>query len=217
MTRTELRNSRAQRTRRKRARRIRRMRSIMIVILVISAVLCGTRLAKNMRYSGINAEDGVPLLLQTDERWKDTPYGNSTIEISGCGPTCLSMVLVALTGNQDMTPASVAEFSQTNGYYVDGIGTSWSLMSDGAKKLGLKVKELPLDEKTIADRLNNGYPVICSVTRGDFTDEGHFIVLTSYENGSFRVNDPNSSVNSARAWSYDRLKGQISAMWTYRG
>ena len=176
----------------------------------------GAHLAQTAHYGGIDAKTGVPLLLQTDERWKSAPYGSSTVEISGCGPTCLSMVIMALTGDQSMTPDAIAQFSEQNGYYVDGVGTSWSLMTSGAKELGLKVKEVSLSENVIADKLRDGYPIICSVRQGDFTDEGHFIVLTSYENGTIRVNDPNSEINSIKSWSYDRLKGQISAMWTYR-
>lgn len=215
MTRTEIRHRKEERIRKKRKKRVKRLRAVLILMLAVSATVCGIHMAKIMR-GGIDAETGVPLFLQTDERWKDTPYGNSTVGISGCGPTCLSMVFTALTQNQSMTPDAVAQFSEQNGYYVDGVGTSWSLMSSGAKKLGLKVKEVPLSEEIIADKLSNGYPIICSVTQGDFTNEGHFIVLTAYDNGIIRVNDPNSEVNSRKSWSYDRLKGQISAMWVYR-
>lgn len=215
MTRAEIRYTRAERTKRRRKKRMRKLRTALIFIIAVTAMLYGMHLAKTTRGSGVGS-GGVPLFLQTDAQWGSLPYGNSTIEISGCGPTCLAMVTAALTENQNMTPDAIAKFSEENGYYVDGVGTSWSLMSDGAKKLGLKVKEIPLDESTVIDRLNNGYPIICSVTRGDFTDEGHFIVLTAYENGAIRVNDPNSEVNSTKSWSYDRLKGQISAMWSYR-
>lgn len=215
MTRTEIRYSRAERIRRRRKKRMRRFRTALIFIVAVTAMLGGIHLAKITRGNGVGT-GGVPLFLQTDPRWKDVQYGNSTIEISGCGPACLAMVTSALTGNQDTTPVTVSKFAEENGYYVDGIGTSWSLMSDGAKKLGLRVREIPLDESTVADRLTDGYPIICSVTRGDFTNEGHFIVLTAYENGVIRVNDPNSEINSTKLWTYDRLKGQISAMWSYK-
>lgn len=216
MTRTEFRNTRAARLRKKRQRRMKRLRALLILTLAVFAAAGGVNLARMARGGGIDLENGVPLLLQTDERWKDAPYGSSTVEISGCGPTCLSMVIMALTQNQSMTPDAVAQFSEQNGYYVDGVGTSWSLMTSGAKELGLRVREVSLSEDVIADKLNDGYPIICSVTQGDFTNEGHFIVLTSYENGIIRVNDPNSEENSKKSWSYDRLKGQISAMWMYR-
>ena len=56
-------------------------------------------------------EESFPLLLQWDKRWGYAPYGGSIIGLSGCGPTCLSMVLITLTGNETQTPAQVAQFS----------------------------------------------------------------------------------------------------------
>lgn len=215
MAQTNLRNNRAERLRRKRKRRRQRIKTVLIFILTAAALISGVKLAKSVRYSGMGNNGSVPLLLQTDDKWNNLPYGSSTVGISGCGPTCLSMVITALTDSQNMTPDAVADFSAANGYYVDGVGTSWSLMSDGARRLGLKVKEISLDEGIIADKLEHGYPIICSVTKGDFTNEGHFIVLTSYNDGIIHVNDPNSSENSAKDWSYERLKGQINNLWVY--
>ena len=48
---------------------------------------------------------------------------------------------------------------------------------------------------------------------GDFTSSGHYIVLTGVEDGSFRVNDPNSRLRSQRLWSYEELEGQIRNIW----
>ena len=38
-------------------------------------------------------------------------------------------------------------------------------------------------------------------------------MLTGVEDGGIRVNDPNSVQNSAAQWEYDRLEGQIRALW----
>lgn len=67
----------------------------------------------------------IPLLLQWDPRWGYQAYGeNSCIGVSGCGPTCLSMVLYALIREETLTPDRIAAFSMENGYYIEGIGTS---------------------------------------------------------------------------------------------
>ena len=50
---------------------------------------------------------------------------------------------------------------------------------------------------------------------GDFTQAGHFIVIYAYEDGVFRVHDPNSIVRSEKTWDYDTLKGQISNLWSF--
>lgn len=156
-----------------------------------------------------------PLFLQWDKRWGYLPYGGSIIGLSGCGPTCLSMVLVSLTGNAEMTPAQVAQFSQENGYYVEGSGTSWSLMTDGASRLGLYARELSLDESVMKKALDNGQPVICSMGAGDFTSQGHFILIYGYNDEGFLVNDPNCIARSSRAWSFEKLHGQIKNLWSY--
>ena len=36
----------------------------------------------------------VPLFIQWDKRWGYEPYGTSDIGISGCGPTCMAMVIL---------------------------------------------------------------------------------------------------------------------------
>lgn len=197
----------------KRRKKRRRRRIVFLVLVPVLAALffLGRGANKPPRIS-----NGVPLFLQTDRQWSEIPYGNSTIGVSGCAPTCLSMVASA-AGNTDATPDKIAEFSEDNGYYVEGTGTKWTLMSDGAKEFGLKVRELALDEGLIKRELQNNHLIICSVGPGDFTTEGHFIVLTAYdENGEIHINDPNSAENSGRTWTYDRLAPQINAMWVYK-
>jgi hypothetical protein len=161
--------------------------------------------------------DQVPLLLQWDTRWGYQEYGTGLIGYTGCGPTCLSMVALYLTGNPDYTPAYVADYALNAGYYVAGSGTAWSLMSEGCEEFGLSAKEIALDEGVMAAALNAGKPIICSMGPGDFTDNGHFIVLTGYTGDAFTINDPNSPQRSSQVWTFDQLKGQIRNLWAYEG
>lgn len=156
-----------------------------------------------------------PLLLQWDKRWGYQPYGGSIIGLSGCGPTCLSMVLISLTGQNNMTPAQVAQFSETNGYYVEGSGTAWSLMTEGASQLGLSARELSLDEYVMKAALDAGQPIICSMGAGDFTTQGHFIMIYGYNEDGFLINDPNCIARSCQSWDFDTLRGQIKNLWAY--
>ena len=159
----------------------------------------------------------VPLFLQWDSRWGYEKYGSDMIAITGCGPTCLAMVGYYLTGDADTyDPANIAAFSEKNGYYATGYGSSWTLISEGAVKLGLDVTEIPLVEKRIKDNLAVGNPVICAMGAGDFTSSGHYIVLIGLEDGKFIVNDPNSPENSEKLWSYEQIQGQIRNLWVIR-
>ena len=161
------------------------------------------------------AEGEIPLLLQWDDRWGYGAYGSSMVAVSGCGPTCIAMVASGLTGRTDITPYTVAAYSENNGFLTKELDTSWDLMTYGCEEFGITGTMLGLDENAMANTLANGCPIICSVGPGDFTENGHFIVLTGYENGMFRVNDPNSRLRSEKTWSYDTLKDQIVNMWWY--
>jgi predicted double-glycine peptidase len=51
---------------------------------------------------------------------------------------------------------------------------------------------------------------------GDFTTQGHFIVLTGVDgDGKILLHDPNSRKNSEKAWEYERLAGQMKNLWKY--
>ncbi len=160
-------------------------------------------------------EQKFPLFLQWDKRWGYEEYGDFNIALSGCGPTCLSMVLVALNKDYDMTPKKVADFAMKNGFYVEGTGTAWSLMKEGAKELGLSAKEVSLDEDVMKNQLDAGKMLICSVGPGDFTAQGHFIVIYDYDEHGFLINDPNCVYRSSKSWSYREIVSQIKILWAY--
>ncbi|MDM8270082.1 C39 family peptidase [Thermophilibacter provencensis] len=157
----------------------------------------------------------VPYLYQTDPQWAGHPYAGGTVEKNGCGPTCLSMVYVALTGRDDLDPSAMADFSERGGYTTDGM-TAWALMTDGAAELGLVSEELPASTGAVREALLAGRPVICSVGPGDFTTTGHFIVLSRLtESGEVIVHDPNSAERSARPWDLERVLDQCLNLWAF--
>lgn len=165
---------------------------------------------------GAEASGGtVPLLLQWDERWGYRSYGSGLIGYTGCGPTCLSMVALYLTGDANCDPGTVAQYAQQQGYYVEGSGTAWELMATGCTHFGLKSEEIGLDENGMAAALSDGKVLICSMGPGDFTDGGHYIVLTGHSDAGFSICDPNSPKRSAQTWTFDRLKNQIRNVWAF--
>lgn len=155
----------------------------------------------------------VPLFLQWDPMWGYEDYGSSCIAVTGCGPTCLAMAGYYLTGDPEMNPRAVAEFAEKHRYYEKGYGSSWTLISEGAEKLGLSAKELPLVKKKMVTALEEGKPVILALGKGDFTSSGHYIVLTGWNGEAFSVNDPNSVLRSEKMWTYEELEGQIRNIW----
>lgn len=160
-------------------------------------------------------KDGFPILMQWDGRWGYCRYGTGLIGYTGCGPTCLSIVLIGLTGDESFDPASVAGFATDNGHCVPGNGTAWSLFSEGAEDLGLTAKELPLHEGTMKEELDAGRPIIMIMGPGHFTETGHFIVVTGYTEDGFTVIDPNRRSNCEKFWEYEDIKDEVRNLWSY--
>ncbi len=157
----------------------------------------------------------VPHLLQWDKRWGYSAFGDENMALDGCGPTCLSMVLIGLTGNTTYNPMYVANYSQQLGYYMEGVGTMWNFFTEGAEYFNLESMQIGNDKERMISELNKGNILICSMAPGDFTMSGHFIVIWDYVDGKFVVNDPNSITRSQKTWSYDVLEDQFKAIWTF--
>ena len=161
--------------------------------------------------------DSVPLFVQWDKRWGYLAYGDdSNVAISGCGPTTLAMAVVALTGNEEATPAAIAKFAMQEGYYMSGTGTMWSLMTEGAEAYGVRSEQINISQIEIKQHLDQGDIVICSVRQGDFTTGGHFILLYDYDDEGFSINDPFSLYRSGQKWDYGKIRSQIKAVWALK-
>lgn len=162
----------------------------------------------------LDKPDDIPLYIQWDKRWAYTTYGQEIVGTAGCGPTCLSMVVVGLTGNTDYNPRYLAKYAIKNDY-LDNSMTKWSLMEKGSKDFGLIATGIPLIKSSMIKQLEAGNPIIASMRPGDFTTTGHFIVITKSVDGKFTINDPNSIENSQKQWTFEQLSPQIKAMWAY--
>lgn len=158
--------------------------------------------------------DSVPLFVQWDKRWGYEKYSGNFFAASGCGPTTLSMVVVYLTHDMEASPIAVAKYSKEAGYSVDGSGSSWTLISEGCRHYGVKAKAVALDESRMKAELDEGHPIVVNVGPGDFTDTGHFMVTTGYDDEGFSINDPNSIEKSGKRWLFKNISSQIRAVWS---
>lgn len=161
-------------------------------------------------------EQEYPLFLQWDPRWGYASYGDgSVVGLSGCGPTALSMVLYYLTGNEELTPDKIAEYSMKEGYYISGTGTAWLLLEDVPPIYGISVSQPQKNERVMRQALDRGELIICSMGPGDFTVGGHFVVVYGYTEEGFLLNDPNCVARSRKNWPYTQIGGQIKHIWTF--
>ncbi|MCR5544567.1 MAG: C39 family peptidase, partial [Eubacterium sp.] len=158
--------------------------------------------------------DEVPLLIQWDKRWGYIEFGNGWIGCSACGAVCMSMAALYLTGNTKYDPVYISKYAIDNHYYIGGSGITSGFMTNAPADFGMYGASLAMSESNMIAALENGKVIICSVAPGDFTYRGHYIVISSYKDGKFKVNDPNSYKNSERGWTYQELSGQITQMWS---
>lgn len=154
-------------------------------------------------YEGVVFTDGgmeVTYYNQLDERWANKMYGtSSTIGEAGCGPTSMSIVIPTLTGEAH-DPVELCSWSVANGHRCEGNGSYHSLIPAAAEAYGLTV-EKNLDAQGIVDALSSGKLVVVIMSKGHFTNGGHFIVLRGVTSeGKILVADPASYRRSEQEW-----------------
>ena len=157
----------------------------------------------------VNLDRKTPYFLQWDNRWAYNSLGQSNVGIAGCGPTSMAMALARLTGDNSITPDKISIDANA---YMDASGVSRSFFNDEASKYGYRVVDISNDKDAMIEALNYG-PLIVSVTRGYFTLFGHIVIIDSYQNGKFIINDPNSIKKSQISWSFNQIQNQIAHIW----
>ena len=117
----------------------------------------------------------------------------------GCGPTSMAIVISTLTGEAH-DPVELAQWSVENGHRCEGNGSYHSLIPAAASAYGLSC-EMNLDAQGIVDALSSGKLVVAIMSKGHFTNGGHFIVLRGVTSGGkILVADPASYSRSGQEW-----------------
>lgn len=78
----------------------------------------------------------VPYLMQWDTRWGYKKYAGSVIGVSGCGPTCLSMVSIYLLQDTSLTPEYIADFAEKNGFSQKKQRLKMDTYERGSREIG---------------------------------------------------------------------------------
>lgn len=156
----------------------------------------------------------IPLFEQFDKQWGYDSYGDESLAISGCGPTSLAMVAIGLTGNTQINPRVVANYSEKHGGYIKNKGSSWGLMDKLSTHFG--VKGTIISSNQVIKSLKEGHPVIVSEGPGIFTLSGHFIILSGItSDGKIKVNDPDSIKYSNKTWDFKDIEKSANAFWSF--
>lgn len=86
-----------------------------------------------------------------------------------------------LKQDESINPYAVGQYAAEQGYYTYGQGTSWDIMTEGAVYYDLEYLNGSVSADYILENLTSDTPMICSMTPGNFTTSGHFIVLTGID------------------------------------
>lgn len=161
-------------------------------------------------------EGTVPRLYQWDERWGYTVYSGTAFALTGCAPTSFAMVYQGLTGKSDLSPYDMGQISDRDGFMTAFDGTDASLFAAESPSLGLVEQPISVDAYSLKAALESGQLVICNVGPGDFTEGGHFFVITGVdEEGKLIINDPFSVIRSEEHWDVDTVLNQTIALYGF--
>lgn len=140
--------------------------------------------ACNPTPGGLGADgqpEGFIPYLQTDPKWKDIPYGNNNLGVSGCGATTMAMVIASMTKDAAITPARIVE--DINAAGLPHTTESLEPFTAIPAKYGLKMTSYsPAQFDAVYEKLKSGPPgevyVIANVKPGFWTSAGHYFLLT---------------------------------------
>lgn len=158
----------------------------------------------------------IPRFYQWDAIWGYTTYSGAAFGLTGCAPTALAMVYQGLTGDNSLSPYDMAEMAEEDGYMTDEEGTIGSFFVDEAHALGLSVQSIDVTEDALKEALQSQQVVVANFGPGDFTEHGHYVVLTgATQDGMIIMNDPYSEERSNKTWDYGIIVDNAIAFYAY--
>lgn len=148
---------------------------------------------------------------QLDDRYANEPYGTDNIGGYGCGPTSMSIVVSSLTSDI-VDPIEMSEWAYESGYWCSKSGSYHSLIPGAAQAWGLPVEGCTASEpQRIVDALSQGKLVVALMSKGHFTNSGHFMVLRGVTSDrQILVADPASYSRSEKAWDLSIILDEAS-------
>ena len=152
----------------------------------------------------------TPYFSQTDKRWAGKSYSVGTMANLGCGPTVMAMVLNRKLNTNDIYPTNTMAVASD---YSSWDGTDWQYFIEGVEAYGLKSYDIPIHKEAFIQALKDN-PIVIRVGPGTFINAGHYMVVDSYKNGSFLINDPmNMKKTTQENIPWSRLRNEVTVAW----
>lgn len=152
----------------------------------------------------------TPYFSQHDRRWASRAFASSNMSNLGCGPTTMAMVLNRKLNTNDIYPTNTMAVARD---YSSWDGTDWQYFIEGVEAYGLKSYDIPVQKDAFVQALKDN-PIVVRVGPGYFTDGGHYMVIDSYKDGAFTLNDPNNMRrNTMDRIPWWRLRREVTVAW----
>ena len=162
--------------------------------LVLASMLIGMHV--NVAMASI---DQPISFLQYDKQWGDIPYtscsnSRQTIGNSGCGTTAMAMV-IHYYADETITPIETSNYSMEHGYRTYNNGTAHGFFGSMANKYDIEYADTYSSAEAVEWMETKSDPlIICSMGRGIWTNNGHFILVWNIDDDhNVYINDPGST------------------------
>ena len=134
---------------------------------------------------------------QYDSKWASVMYSNhgdkkQTIKSSGCGLTAMADIVATLI-NGTVTPVTLCDKALKWGDRSYSNGTNWSFFKHIQAEYGFSKMVQTTSLSTLKSCLDTGGYAVCSMSKGYWTNGGHYITAWKYDDTYVYCNDPASS------------------------
>lgn len=168
-------------------------------------------------YGDTVTQGKAPQLWCWDARWGSVDYAGRALAITGSGPTALSMAYMGLTGNNDKSPADLAQQASEANAATGDSAMAASFLESSAEGLGLSYRGYTSNADNLSQALDAGTYVLLETKAGSITSTAHWILLVSEnEDGSITVYDPTSPDVSAHPWAAATLAASTDTIHALR-
>lgn len=169
---------------------------------------------------------------QCDVKWGEQDYsapGEKTdVCESGCGPTCVAMILSTFL-NRIILPSEIASWSLSHGFKAVRQGTYYSFFAEVGRSYGVPAVRLnyknlrkfpsPLVHSEVLERLSRGELIVACMGKGNWTSAGHYILLYGIDvvRDIAYVNDPASTKENRTRGSWQLLQKEVKYYFAFSG
>ena len=128
-------------------------------------------------------------------------YIGGPLGTKGCCPTSLAMLYAGLSGRTDMSPYIVSLLATESELCDAQAGTHGEFVGYFCERVGLEWADVTTIDEA-ASYLNSGWLLVCNLGAGEFTDLGHYVLITGWSgyDGDVHVNDPYTTSVNERPW-----------------